>query len=324
MGSSGYVYVLINQSFPGCMKIGKTTRDTDKRAAELSSATGVPTPFIIAYEAYFDDCDHAETYIHTLLEVKGVRLAKNREFFTLSASEAIKAVIQTQSKLDSPAPSQQSPTVDVPLPDSNLYGDQTLNELSAIENEPDQSEPWEQVLSEAYDYHFGSDDSLQDKSKAIKLYKMAAKLGSEEAHVQLGELYADAGDYAKGLDWLKSGADKGFLTCWLELAQVFGGKNLYFDDSLTSTENAIKCYRRFFEIVAKAPARFDADGTKLYSLLNHYLTLLNKRENDRDIIVLRSFTTKFRSMLLALPDESDAKAKCSALSNLLEQYKLIN
>ncbi|PIY04238.1 MAG: hypothetical protein COZ20_06175 [Gallionellales bacterium CG_4_10_14_3_um_filter_54_96] len=51
MGSSGYVYVLLNQSLPGCVKIGKTTRDTATRAAELSSATGVPTPFMVAYDA---------------------------------------------------------------------------------------------------------------------------------------------------------------------------------------------------------------------------------------------------------------------------------
>lgn len=57
---------------------------------------------------YFDDCDHAEAYVHALLEVAGVRLADNREFFTLSASEAINAVIQAQAKLGSTTPSQNN------------------------------------------------------------------------------------------------------------------------------------------------------------------------------------------------------------------------
>lgn len=314
MGSSGYVYVLLNQSLPGCVKIGKTTRDTATRAAELSSATGVPTPFMVAYDAYFDDCDHAEAYVHALLEVAGVRLADNREFFTLSASEAINAVIQAQAKLGSKAPSQPDDALD--------YGDQALNELGAIVNDFEQPEPWEQVLFEAYGYLGGFDDVLQDTGKAIELFKIAAKLGSEEAHIQLGSLCADAGDYAKGLDWIKSGADKGFLECWIELAHVFSGENSSFQDALSNRENAVKCYRRFFEIVSNAPARFDTDGSKLYVHLRRYLALLNSRGNERDIVVLRNFIAKFRSMLLALPNESDAKAKCSELNKLLEQYQL--
>lgn len=316
MGSSGYVYVLLNQSLPGCVKIGKTTRDTATRAVELSSATGVPTPFMVAYEAYFDDCDHAEAYIHALLEVAGVRLADNREFFTLSASEAINAVIQAQAKLVSIAPPQPEDALD--------YGDQALNELEAIGNNFGRPEPWEQVYYEAIDYLYGGDDVLvlQDTGKAIELFKIAAKLGSEEAHIRLGNLCADAGDYAKGLDWIKSGADKGFSKCWIELAQVFSGENSSFQDALSNRENAVKCYRRFFEIVANAPVRFDAEGNKLYFYLRRYLDLLSSRGNERDIIVLRNFIAKFQSMLLALPNESDAKAKCSELNKLLEQYQL--
>ena len=203
-----------------------------------------------------------------------------------------------------------------------LTMEQALNELGEIGNEFEQPEPWEQVLFEAYGYLGGFDDVLQDTGKAIELFKIAAKLGSEEAHIQLGSLCADAGDYAKGLDWIKSGADKGFLECWIELADVFSGENSSFQDALSNRENAVKCYRRFFEIVSNSPARFDADGSKLYVHLRRYLALLNSRGNEQDIVVLRNFIAKFRSMLLALPNESDAKAKCSELNKLLEQYQL--
>jgi hypothetical protein len=53
VNDSGFIYVLINVSMDGLVKIGKTQRDPEKRAIELSSATGVPTPFIVAFEAFF-------------------------------------------------------------------------------------------------------------------------------------------------------------------------------------------------------------------------------------------------------------------------------
>jgi hypothetical protein len=45
----GYIYILINPSLEGLIKVGKTTRDPIDHAVELSKATGVPTPFIVAY-----------------------------------------------------------------------------------------------------------------------------------------------------------------------------------------------------------------------------------------------------------------------------------
>jgi hypothetical protein len=64
MSNPGYIYVLMNYSMDNLIKIGKTTRDTESRAKELSSVTGVPTPFIVAFDAYFDDCCEAEAYVH--------------------------------------------------------------------------------------------------------------------------------------------------------------------------------------------------------------------------------------------------------------------
>lgn len=88
-GRSGYVYVMINPSLPNLVKIGKTTREPSERAKELSSATGVPTPFILVYSKPFADCHFAEKVIHGYLEDKGARVNGNREFFKISTSEAI-------------------------------------------------------------------------------------------------------------------------------------------------------------------------------------------------------------------------------------------
>jgi len=95
---SGYIYALINPSLEGLVKIGKTTRDPKTRAADLSSATGVPTPFILAYEEHFTDITAAETFLHTLLKKKGHQISDSREFFDVDLKDAIMAI---QSAKDS-------------------------------------------------------------------------------------------------------------------------------------------------------------------------------------------------------------------------------
>jgi hypothetical protein len=51
---------------PGMVKVGKTNRDPKDRLRELSAATGIPTPFVLVYSAYFADCLEAEQF-HAML-----------------------------------------------------------------------------------------------------------------------------------------------------------------------------------------------------------------------------------------------------------------
>lgn len=90
--TEGYVYVMTNSSIEGQVKIGKTTRDPYERAKELSSATGIPTPFVVVFYKQFKDCHYAEKLIHQYLEKKGYRVSNNREFFCMSINEAIEVV----------------------------------------------------------------------------------------------------------------------------------------------------------------------------------------------------------------------------------------
>lgn len=90
----GYIYVMINPSLEGLVKIGKTSRNPEERVKELSSATGVPTPFILVYYREFSDCGLAEKIIHNFLEEKGYRVNENREFFKLPTNTAI-TIVQT-------------------------------------------------------------------------------------------------------------------------------------------------------------------------------------------------------------------------------------
>lgn len=94
---AGYLYVLVNPSITGQVKIGKTTRNPNDRAKELGAPTGVPTPFIVAFETSVDDCDAAEKYVHNKL--RNCRVSSNREFFRISPTEAIKVILEAQQSI---------------------------------------------------------------------------------------------------------------------------------------------------------------------------------------------------------------------------------
>jgi len=79
--SKGYVYILSNQSMPGLVKIGKTTRDVFTRATELFQ-TGVPTPFDVEHYVASPDCHTLENTMHALFDA--ARVSGSREFFICS------------------------------------------------------------------------------------------------------------------------------------------------------------------------------------------------------------------------------------------------
>lgn len=86
----GLIYILTNPAFPNYLKIGKTTRSTNERVKELSSSTGVPHEFNIAYEIRCTDCDEAEKLVHQQLEK--YRISKSREFFNVNLENAISLI----------------------------------------------------------------------------------------------------------------------------------------------------------------------------------------------------------------------------------------
>lgn len=88
--SSGYVYILINDSFNDLIKIGKTTINAEERAKQLSKGSGVPTPFRVAYQLYVNNCDVTEKRIHD--ELNDYRINPNREFFKYPLYKAINLI----------------------------------------------------------------------------------------------------------------------------------------------------------------------------------------------------------------------------------------
>jgi hypothetical protein len=89
----GYVYILTNPSIPGLVKIGKTTRSVEQRAAELHQ-TGVPTPFKVGFCIFTPDCAELELRAHE--KFAGVRASDSREFFAVSVFDVQKYLIDEQ------------------------------------------------------------------------------------------------------------------------------------------------------------------------------------------------------------------------------------
>ncbi|MDV5061762.1 GIY-YIG nuclease family protein [Vibrio diabolicus] len=84
----GFIYILTNESMPGLIKVGLTTRSPKERAKELNS-TGVPTSFeVAAYWRVDKNLGYMETKCHQLL--KEFRVSSNREFFRIQAEDAKK------------------------------------------------------------------------------------------------------------------------------------------------------------------------------------------------------------------------------------------
>lgn len=82
----GWVYVLTNEAMPGLVKIGLTTRTPKERAAELSSSSGVPLPFTVAWARAVSDCATVETAVHRMLDDK--RINGKRESFRVDVATA--------------------------------------------------------------------------------------------------------------------------------------------------------------------------------------------------------------------------------------------
>lgn len=92
---AGFIYLLVNPSMDGLVKIGKTTRDPHKRAKELGSVTGIPTPFIMVFDSFVDDCDEAEKYAHKQLET--YRVSSKREFFRVRTNAAVNVMLDAKN-----------------------------------------------------------------------------------------------------------------------------------------------------------------------------------------------------------------------------------
>lgn len=188
------------------VKVGKTTRDTESRSKELSSVTGVPTPFIVAFDAFFDDCDEAEEYVHEKLAKRGFRLSNNREFFRAPLKEVISTIVETQKFFESKQ---------ILAPNNNQKSEPDKEQESSQKNE---KEPWSE--SEAIAEYFLGTGNFED---AYRLYKQALNLGSKRSFYPLGRMtlkgWGCLEDSEEGIALLQQGATEGDMRCCGELSE---------------------------------------------------------------------------------------------------------
>jgi tetratricopeptide (TPR) repeat protein len=235
----GYVYVLANSAMPGLVKIGKTTRGTSERAAELSAATGLPTPFIVVYEQLFDDCSAAESFVHTYLEHKGGRVSDNREFFNAPVNEVVRAISLAPGAIES------NTSVKDNIEDELVRSSEEYDELDSLSlSSSQQLSPWHSVFEEAKLHYYGLDDYIQDYTEALRLFRQAATLGSNGAYAWIAKMYSDGEgvrkDLQKALQVLKEGARKGSLLCYWRMGCLF----LMPDGNIENAEKAFSLFTK--------------------------------------------------------------------------------
>ncbi len=85
----GFVYIFSNPSMSGIIKVGRSSRVPDLRTKDRDlNSTGVPTPFVVEYYAFFDDMGKAEQLAHRAL----AKHHSGKEFFKIDIYTAISAI----------------------------------------------------------------------------------------------------------------------------------------------------------------------------------------------------------------------------------------
>ena len=91
----GWIYVLASASHPGIVKIGRTSRHTEGRMAEVDRSAYVAFgPWTEVWSRAVADCPHVEAAAHRMLANRRVKLNRLpcRELFRVDSAEACRVV----------------------------------------------------------------------------------------------------------------------------------------------------------------------------------------------------------------------------------------
>jgi len=201
----GFLYALTNPAMPGHIKIGMTTRRPEDRMAELSSATGVPARFELAYSRAFENAKLAESIVHGRLEERGLRASQAREFFQITVDAAIAAIDEVAAllaqesarELDQERFAHQA---DLLLAEDRPSAAQLDKALSYLEYAGELGSPVHRYRAAALAQSLAerrSSDSARGQAyweRAMTLYLQASQEGVVRAHAQRATLFLAAGD----------------------------------------------------------------------------------------------------------------------------------
>lgn len=219
--SSGYVYILMNLSMPDLVKIGLTTRTLDERITELSGATGVPTPCILIYRRFFENCLVAENKMHSLLS--DYRLSNNREFFKIPVYEAIDALISLED------------------------GSSGLPSKSDNDKKTKVSSLDEDLIVHAKNMFYGDFGELQDYTEAFNTFNKLASHNHPIALQYIGKMRLNGLGCRKNLNMAinnyNNGARHGNIGCYAELGSIY-----LLHEKLRNISLAFTMYNKYFEL----------------------------------------------------------------------------
>lgn len=261
--NQGYVYVMINPSYDGIVKIGKTTKEPEERAKELSSATGVATPFIVVYKRLFKNCHLAESIIHSYFTEKGFRVNNSREFFSVPIDAAINFII-------------------------NVSDDDGNTELVEDQGTMDTEDLKDVYYSTALDYEIGNKNTFIDYEKAIYYYLKAGELGHIRAYDAVGHIYElDLNNNKKAIEFYKKSVENGWFVSYTRLGI------LYLSSEYKNEMNQYLAWDNFIEYCLKIDSNLEEFFLQdivvgCYNLI-YYYNLYRMEIPEKWIIGLRKY-----------------------------------
>jgi TPR repeat protein len=166
--------------------------------------------------------------VHEVLSHKGHRTSSNREFFNITPTEAISAILSTPGKLDglTPKVNDEVASVDAPY--------------------------WKALVEEAEAHLYGLGEHLVNERRAAEILEKAITLGGLTAYPLLSEMHSKGWGVRKdpnyGIDLLRRGIEAGNPFCAWRLGSTYVLSIPELEDLSKARQfesDADKCFRRW-------------------------------------------------------------------------------
>lgn len=329
----GYVYILSNPGMPGLLKIGMTRFDPTRRVQELSSATGVPTPFQLVYYREFHDCVAAELEIHSIFATKGLRYNDQREFFSVDTVEAINTLLSLDDEEIANNSSQPTEVLDVENYNADINWDEYYKKHYEFSNTFRNSK----LYQEWNDFFYSQASPLhrKDANFTKELQNFIDRGIYNGISLLAIELFPD--DIDKRIQFILEYAKKGYISGYIDVTEEYldsinGIENLDSNNKL-AIANYLDSFAKNFKNASEFDIHIDQDIV-LYCGISKALGFQYDKsmlgaldlEDDSDFnnFWLWGFTENIEQKCKELGDKlrADKDAYYGSLSSL--NYEIIN
>ena len=255
----GYVYILSNPGMPGLLKIGMTRFEPTRRVQELSSATGVPTPFQLVYYREFHDCVAAELEIHSIFATKGLRYNDQREFFSVDTVEAINTLLSLDDEEIANNSSLPTEVLDVENYNADINWDEYYKKHYEFSNTFRNSK----LYQEWNDFFYSQASPLhrKDANFTKELQNFIDRGIYNGISLLAIELFPD--DIDKRIQFILEYAKKGYISGYIEVTEEYldsinGIENLDSNNKL-AIANYLDSFAKNFKNASEFDIHIDQD-----------------------------------------------------------------